>query len=88
MTGATSLGLRAGGFFLAWRSAMTFVTDRSGNTPTDKPFDHYNRTNAGEPNGSVTPQYAGERILDTTNNCIWEAQGVANNTWVALTTPN
>lgn len=59
-----------------------------GGTNTDKPYNSYNRTNAGEPNASLTPQYAGEIVLDTTNNCLWKALGVANTTWVALTSPN
>lgn len=64
---------------------MAIVADLSGNSPTDEPWTTYNRTNAGEPNGSITPQYAGEIILDTTNNALWKAMGVANTTWVALT---
>lgn len=64
---------------------MTFVADKSGNNPTDKPFDHYNRTNAGDPTGSLTPQYAGERVLDTTNGVLYQALGVANSTWVQIT---
>lgn len=65
---------------------MAIVADLSGNNPiVDKSFVSYNRVNAGEPNGSVTPQYAGEIVLDTTNNALWKAMGVANNTWVALT---
>lgn len=64
---------------------MTITADLSGNNPLDKSFDAYNRSNAGEPNGSVTPQYAGEIVLDTTNNALWEAVGTANNSWVMLT---
>lgn len=64
---------------------MAIVANLSGNTPLDKPWDHYNRTNAGDPTGSVTPQYAGERILDTTNGTLYQALGTANSTWVQLT---
>ena len=64
---------------------MAIVADLSGNNEIDKPWTTYNRTNAGEPNGSITPQYAGEIILDTTNNALWKAMGIANTTWVALT---
>jgi hypothetical protein len=60
---------------------------RPGELP-DHSFDSYSRTNAGEPNASVTPAFAGEIILDTTNNCLWKALGVGNTTWVALTPPN
>lgn len=66
---------------------MANVADKSGANPTDKPWTSYNRANAGEPNGSVTPQYAGEIVLDTTNNALWKAMGKANDTWVTLTTP-
>jgi hypothetical protein len=66
---------------------MAIVPNLAGTTPTDKSWCYQNRTNAGEPNGSLTPQYAGEIVLDTTNNALWKATGVANNTWVTLTTP-
>lgn len=66
---------------------MAIVVEKGGNQPTDKPFCSNNRTNAGEPNGSLTPQFAGEIVLDTTNNALWKALGTANNTWVTLTTP-
>ena len=64
---------------------MTFVADKSGNSPTDKPFDHYNRSNAGDPTGVITPQYAGERLLDTTNGTLYQALGVVAGSWVQLT---
>ena len=67
---------------------MARVADISGVNPTDKSFVHYNRTNAGEPNGSLTPEFAGEIVLDTTGNVLWKAMGTTNNTWVALTPPN
>lgn len=66
---------------------MAIVAEKGGNQPLDKSFCHYNRTNAGEPNGSVTPQFAGEIVLDTTNNALWKSLGPANNTWITLTTP-
>jgi hypothetical protein len=64
------------------------VADLSGASQTYRSYVNYTRTNAGEPNGSLTPAFVGEIILDTTNNCLWKALGVANNTWVALTAPN
>jgi hypothetical protein len=67
---------------------MTFVRDLSENTPLDVPFNSPNRTNAGEPNASLTPSYAGELVLDTTNNCLWKALSTTNTSWVALTPPN
>jgi hypothetical protein len=67
---------------------MAIVADRSGINPTDKSYCLHNRTNAGEPNGSLTPQYGGEIVLDTTNNCYWKAMGITTTSWVALTPPN
>ena len=66
---------------------MAIVAEKGGNQPLDKSFCYQNRTNAGEPNGSLTPQFAGEIVLDTTNDALWKAVGLANNTWVTLTTP-
>lgn len=54
---------------------------------TDQPFNSYNRTNGGEPNGSLTPEYVGETVLDTTGNILWKAMGTSNASWVALTAP-
>jgi len=48
----------------------------------------HSRTNAGEPNASLTPAFAGEIVLDTTNNCYWKAMDITNTSWVALTPPN
>lgn len=64
---------------------MAIVADKSGNNPTDKPFTMYNRTNAGTPQATLVPQYAGERVLDTTNGIIYQAQGTANSTWRVVT---
>lgn len=60
---------------------------RSPDSSVDPAYCSYNRVNAGEPNGSLTPKYIYEMILDTTTNMLWRAMGVANNTWVAQTTP-
>ena len=53
----------------------------------DRPLRTHNVANAGEPNGSVTPNFVGEICLDTTNNALWIAQTTANTGWVTLTTP-
>lgn len=66
---------------------MAIVPDLSGNNPTDKSYTTPNRSYAGEPNAALTPEYAGELVLDTTNNTIWKAIGVTNDSWVMLTTP-
>lgn len=54
---------------------------------TDPSYCTYTRTNAGEPNGSVTPAFVGEMVLDTTNNILWKSLSAANTSWVALTGP-
>lgn len=54
--------------------------------PADKSFCTPNRTNAGSPVSSVTPQYAGEIIMDTTNGVRWRAWGAANTNWYPLDT--
>lgn len=66
---------------------MAIVRELAGNQPTDESFVHPNRINAGEPNSSLTPQFAGEIVLDTTNNALWKAITTTNTSWVALTTP-
>jgi hypothetical protein len=55
--------------------------------PLDPSYSTYTRTNAGEPNGGVTPAFVGEMILDTTNNILWKSLSAANSSWVALTGP-
>jgi hypothetical protein len=66
---------------------MAIVPNLGVPGPVDKSWCYQNRTNAGEPNGSLTPQFAGEIVLDTTNNALWKAVGTLSNTWVTLTTP-
>lgn len=51
---------------------------------TDAPLRTHNRSNAGEPNGVVTPAFVGEIVLDTTNNRRWQAKTLANSGWVAI----
>lgn len=63
---------------------MAIVADASGINPTDKSFVTHNRTNAGEPNAALTPQYVGEIVLDTTNNRRWKAVGTTNASWIAI----
>lgn len=65
---------------------MAIVRDLSGNNDVlDRKYNSYNRTNAGEPNTALTPEYLGEIVLDTTNNALWKAMGPANNNWIMLT---
>jgi hypothetical protein len=56
--------------------------------PIDPNYCSFNRSNAGEPNGVLTPQYVDEMVLDTTGNILWKALSLANNSWVALTSAN
>jgi len=64
---------------------MAIVPDLSGNSPLDKPWTTFNRKNAGEPNPALVPQYAGEIVLDTTNNVLWKCLAPTPDSWVALT---
>jgi hypothetical protein len=64
---------------------MAIVANLAGSQPLDKSYCHPNRSNAGEPNTGVTPEYAGEIVLDTTNNTLWKAITLANNSWVMIT---
>lgn len=52
----------------------------------DKPWKTHNRTNAGTPNGTLTPQYAGEIVWDTTNKVRWLAIGITNADWEPMAT--
>lgn len=42
----------------------------------------YSRTNAGSPNGSLTPAYVGELVFDTTNKVLWRALDATNASWI------
>jgi hypothetical protein len=64
---------------------MATVADRSGNTPLDKSYCSFNRTNAGTPNAVLTPQYKGERVFDTTGKVAYVAIGLTNADWQAQT---
>lgn len=60
---------------------MATVADKSGNTPLDKKYSDYNRTNAGTPVGALVPEYTNEVVLDTTNTQLWRAIGPTNADW-------
>ena len=70
---------------------MATVRDLSGNTNaalgSDDELEKPNRNNAGSPVGSITPNYPGEIVLDTTNFLNWEAAGTANTDWVLADKP-
>lgn len=64
---------------------MATVIDKGNiDSVLDKPLTKYNRTVADDPNQSETPQFSGEIVLDLTSNVLWQAQSVANNTWVQI----
>jgi hypothetical protein len=49
--------------------------------PTDVELAKPNRNIAGSPVGTTTQQYAGEIVLDTTNNMTWISTGPLNTQW-------
>lgn len=50
----------------------------------DSPLTKFNRENAGNPNGALTPQFVGEIIFDTTNDLRWRAADATNSNWYQL----
>lgn len=68
---------------------MAVVADKSGNNPTDVKWTSASRNVAGDPNttGPLTPAFAGEIVLDTTNHAWWKSTTMVNASWIALTTP-
>ncbi len=66
-----------------------FPTGGAGSAAKDLPFSFQSRTLAGDPNvvGPLTPQFAGEIVLDTTNHALWKATAATATSWVALTPP-
>jgi hypothetical protein len=64
---------------------MAIVTDRANpDNGTFPPLTTPNRSNAGTPNGAITPEFVGEIIFDTTNKVRWKATGAANTDWRPL----
>lgn len=71
---------------------MATVPDLSGNKPAsltaqgrdvDYELGSANRSNAGDPNGSLTPLFCGEIIYDSTNHAYYRAEIAGdNNSWV------
>lgn len=76
---------------MAVTATNIWCADKSGNSPQGplgkQAFDSPSRVVDAEPNGSITPLYAGEMVLDTTNNTLWKAVSMTNTSWVMLTTP-
>jgi hypothetical protein len=64
---------------------MAIVANKGNvNEPIDNAYCTHTRTNAGDPNGTVVPAFAGEVILDTTTKVRWKATGTVNSTWVQM----
>ena len=73
---------------------MAIVPDLSGNhpacmafppgTPVDRDYAvaSYNRANAGDPNGVLTPLFVGELVFDSTNKALFYALRSDNASWV------
>jgi hypothetical protein len=72
---------------------VAIVLDKSGNTPngnggvtTDKPYCTFNRSGGASPvTATITPQYVGERYLDTTTGIIYQATASNNTAWQVAT---
>lgn len=67
---------------------MATVKDLSGNIPVvqfDRKLTTVNRANAGDPVGSLTPQYTGEIVFDSTNELVYRGlntDGSTNASWI------
>ena len=70
---------------------MATVIELSGNGPvglaTEWTIDGINRTNAGTPVSSLTPEFVGERVYDTTNAKTYVAFGAAITQWREILPP-
>ncbi len=73
---------------------MAIVPDLSGyvhpalharGTAVDRKLADANRTISGSPLGSVTPQYTGERVLDSVGYQLWAATDLTVNGWHPIT---
>ena len=64
---------------------MPIVENKNESGVVDQPLCSPNRTTSANPNGALTPEYAGEIVLDEASNCLWKAVSLDDNSWVALT---
>ncbi len=65
---------------------MATVIEASGNAPVgvvgaENKLTSISIFNAGDPTGSVTPNFVGELLFDTTNEITYRATGITNATW-------
>lgn len=49
---------------------------------TDKALTKPSVENAGDPLGAVTPEFAGQILLDTTNGALYYAEDITSDSWV------
>lgn len=64
---------------------MTIAIDKSGNSGlADSSYETHKRSNAGTPNGVLTPLIVGEIVWDTTNKVRWRAVAATNADWTPL----
>lgn len=61
---------------------MAIVVNKAVVAPLDNPYCSPNRVTAADPNGALTPAYAGEIVLDTTNKKLWVANSLVNTSWI------
>lgn len=61
---------------------MAIVANKAIVAALDVPYCTPNRSGGADPNGVVTPQYAGELYLDTAGKKIWMANSLVNTSWV------
>lgn len=62
---------------------MATVANKAGTNPVaiDRKLTTPNRKNSGSPQGSVTPEYTGEIVLDTTTGQLWYALDMTTTGW-------
>lgn len=66
---------------------MPTVPDLAGIGTTDYSYVDVNRVTAADPNGALTPLFSGEIVLATTPKSLYQAQTLANTSWVVVS-PN
>lgn len=60
---------------------MAIVVDKAGRGELDNSYDSPNRSGAGSPQSTVTPEYSGELYQDSTTGDIHQAQSLKIDSW-------
>lgn len=63
---------------------MAIVVDKAGIGQLDRSYNTHNRKVAVSPVATLTPEYAGEIVLDTGSNQRWQAKDLTNTGWVLI----